>query len=603
MSAIKKTTLILGVLGKRKFLLSLMVLLGVAVEFQNCSKIPLSPYKVDKFSLSQVSTDFCTTPATVIKTKLKFIFVLDRSGSNCNQYQLQADGTYKTYPGTDPAFPTAVPPTPAGFKRFPQILKFVQNYTIPDMTLLSFAAVNFSDTSGNHQWQQSGNPTQNFTDQATFSQYMTNEYQPYLNGGCVDDGFTDYDSSLTTAFNMIQADIKAAKNAHEVNGQPLIASNYVIFFVSDGAPWVLDPQDGTKSILQSSDLIQADVNNIVTLKDNTAYSDYVDGITLNTVYYTNEFWIPTPPAGMSATDITNLTNGIQQADQLLSDMALKWGGGTHLSLLNGQAIDFQQFAIPQKINHFDLREVFVYDVNEAWDVDKNGFATLNLDTDGDGLSDITEKALGSDPTKIDSDGNGISDFVEYYLNGKPCASNGCKGAAMSVPASCAQYRSGGSFIDTDLDDLNDCEELLLGSKRDDPDTNLDNIPDGLGLRAGIEIVKASNASTSDRDSDGLTDYQEVKYVTPVSVNNINISMPKFKTVQYNLQMTSHNVNQDCYHLDISNMIFMTDHDKLRFYILERANLQTSHLVFRRAEAIENFGTLYVPESAYQVYQK
>jgi hypothetical protein len=41
-----------------------------------------------------------------------------------------------------------------------------------------------------------------------------------------------------------------------------------------------------------------------------------------------------------------------------------------------------------------------------------------VDTDGDGLTDAEEEALGSDPTKVDTDGDGWDDGVEesYYTD-------------------------------------------------------------------------------------------------------------------------------------------------------------------------------------------
>lgn len=42
---------------------------------------------------------------------------------------------------------------------------------------------------------------------------------------------------------------------------------------------------------------------------------------------------------------------------------------------------------------------------------------LSFDTDGDGISDTLETAIGTDPTKVDTDGDGIPDGKEYYIDG------------------------------------------------------------------------------------------------------------------------------------------------------------------------------------------
>jgi len=54
----------------------------------------------------------------------------------------------------------------------------------------------------------------------------------------------------------------------------------------------------------------------------------------------------------------------------------------------------------------------------ALDVGWEGDAAPSVDTDGDGLTDAEEEALGSDPAKVDTDGDGWDDGVEegYYTD-------------------------------------------------------------------------------------------------------------------------------------------------------------------------------------------
>ncbi len=69
----------------------------------------------------------------------------------------------------------------------------------------------------------------------------------------------------------------------------------------------------------------------------------------------------------------------------------------------------------------------------------------SADRDGDGVSDATETALGTDPTKVDSDGDGINDNIELSPTG---STTGPYGAINS---------DGDTTIDAlDLDSDNDC---------------------------------------------------------------------------------------------------------------------------------------------------
>lgn len=99
------------------------------------------------------------------------------------------------------------------------------------------------------------------------------------------------------------------------------------------------------------------------------------------------------------------------------------------------------------------------------------------DTDGDGLSDLVEYQIGSDPRSGDADSDGLSDYEEVRLGSSP------------------------NRVDTDGDGLSDAEEvagwrMLYGLT-----------PDGAGLYTWI----TSDPAQSDSDGDSLTDLQEKIY--------------------------------------------------------------------------------------------
>ncbi|GEM_PF-403606 len=112
----------------------------------------------------------------------------------------------------------------------------------------------------------------------------------------------------------------------------------------------------------------------------------------------------------------------------------------------------------------------------------------NLDSDGDGLTDIEEEDIyKTDPNNPDTDGDGLMDGKEIN-----------------------SYKTDPNNPDTDGDSLKDGEEV--NNYKTNPN-NEDT--DGEGLKDGDEVNKyKTNPNKPDSDNDGLTDAREVnKYKT------------------------------------------------------------------------------------------
>ncbi len=108
-----------------------------------------------------------------------------------------------------------------------------------------------------------------------------------------------------------------------------------------------------------------------------------------------------------------------------------------------------------------------------------------LDSDGDGLADIEEAALGTDPANPDTDGDGFPDGFEV--------ANGLDPLVFDDPT-----------IDTDGDGLTNGEEFLLGTDLNSVDTDSD------GLGDGDEVnVHGTDPLAADSDGDGLSDDEEL----------------------------------------------------------------------------------------------
>jgi len=122
-------------------------------------------------------------------------------------------------------------------------------------------------------------------------------------------------------------------------------------------------------------------------------------------------------------------------------------------------------------------------------------AVLNMlafpDSDGDGLTDNEEGALGTDPALVDTDGDGLPDGFEVDNGFDPLD-----------PLD--------AFLNSDGDRVPDGLELLFGLDPNDP-TDADGVADfdGDGLTNDREVFAGSSVFEADTDGDGLNDLQEV----------------------------------------------------------------------------------------------
>ena len=103
--------------------------------------------------------------------------------------------------------------------------------------------------------------------------------------------------------------------------------------------------------------------------------------------------------------------------------------------------------------------------------DPNDPSVAGQDTDGDGLTNLQEFQLGTDPRNPDTDGDGVTDGEEVKRGTNPLNA------------------------DTDGDGLTDAEEIRLGTNPLNPDTDGDGIPDGIEVKLGLNPLVPDPTNT------------------------------------------------------------------------------------------------------------
>ena len=166
-----------------------------------------------------------------------------------------------------------------------------------------------------------------------------------------------------------------------------------------------------------------------------------------------------------------------------------------------------------------------------------------MDSDGDGLSDDEEKAIGTDPLKYDTDGDGLGDGLEVKLGLNPLVPDNplldASGKLTCNPA-----------LDIDQDLLNECEEKVLGTDPCVADT------DGDGLSDFVEVMSNTNPlvpeDLQDTDRDGVSNADEVMQHTDPLYNDAAFRADH----GYVVQITSADPTPDgrpCYHVRATNV--------------------------------------------------
>lgn len=165
-----------------------------------------------------------------------------------------------------------------------------------------------------------------------------------------------------------------------------------------------------------------------------------------------------------------------------------------------------------------------------------------IDSDGDGISDDDELALGTEPTIVDSDGDRISDGVELRMGLRPQYTP--TGENINVITGC------NAELDTDGDRLNDCEERVLGTDGCIADSDGDGLPDLAEHLGGTNPLIPEDLQDDERD--GLSNVGEIEaHTDPISAD---IAFQKERGYGYSITPAEPTVDgRACYDMNIYNL--------------------------------------------------
>jgi hypothetical protein len=319
---------------------------------------------------------------------------------------------------------------------------------------------------------------------------------------------TDYQGALATAVRMLERDMI------ETDGMERARTRYIINFVSDGVPEPRctagcdssRPPDSLYGVCNTTreipegeyveltpcqpynqpEQIVRRVEELLALKD--IYG--AGSVTMNTVllFSPQEVVESICPGAAEQFGYDRV-----EASRLLRVMAQAGGGVFRDVNLTIASDDYLRVDVASVKAEYTLSNLLPFNQNA-----RLTRAGLLPDSDGDGLPDVLEIEIGTDPHARDSDGDGYSDLFEHRFR-----SEGFDPRRRNAPAiPCSETR------DRDGDGLADCEEEYLGTNPLNPDSDGDGVPDGIEFILGTDPLIVDMAM--DPDFDGILNLDEVR---------------------------------------------------------------------------------------------
>ena len=194
-----------------------------------------------------------------------------------------------------------------------------------------------------------------------------------------------------------------------------------------------------------------------------------------------------------------------RTQQILSSMALASQGA--FAQQDAGQLNLLDTALIEPRSHFELRELVIWNANYLL---HDGVPSA--DSDGDGLTDDQETAIGTSPTNPDTDGDGVGDKIEYSLQ---YPGSEFDPLVFGTFTQCSTLKL--PFPDSDSDGLNDCEEAVVGTSAYLQDTDKDGLPDVVEVLRGV--FPLVDDRLYDTDGDGMRNGMELEQGTDPNTND------------------------------------------------------------------------------------
>lgn len=394
----------------------------------------------------------------------------------------------------------------------------------------------------------------------------------------VTDRTTNYLNALDTVYLALRTEALRAE------GESLGRSRYVVIFLSDGLP-----SDGANNGSGSaSSQIELKISEILKLKQIFGIGE----INLHTLFLSTEEGLVLD----------------QAAQDLLSDMA-DLGEGSYRSFPSGESLNFLHIELSRIKRLYSLKALVPLtshlvqgseqqskSLNSEWnqasfiDANQDGIPSCGepmADSDMDGLADLYEVRLGTDPFNADTDGDGLRDRVEWLYRRSGLD------PLDATDASCDPEMLG--IMDSDGDGLNDCEEAFFGSLANRVDSDDDGIPDGVEFRFGTSPQQKE--AQTDLDWDGTQNSVEVLNGFDPLCDDAAIR----SRVGYarEIEETGVNEQQSCYRFSVRGLPALANMTSN----MSSADIYDDESSTRQATVSENRVLLYAGEGAFDEKSK
>ena len=332
---------------------------------------------------------------------------------------------------------------------------------------------------------------------------------------------TDFIKPLDTVYTLISQDIGLAQQNSSV-----APARYAVIFMSDGEP----------TFNEDSQLLQGDA--VTRIRD---LAQVADDVRFNTVHV----FSPSPPAQNSC-DLT-IDAGcfpliVNQDAERLAKMA-QLGGGVFRDFQNNEQVNFLSFKFGQVRRIFQFKELVATNLSMP-----AGSPLDQVDSDGDGLSDAEEAAIGTSPFLKDSDGDGFSDGVEVHFNRLTPSGQSQPFHPLGLDPGCP---AASRILDSDCDGLLDCDEQVIGTNPNGQDSDSDGVPDAVEWQMGSN--PSAQDLSQDPDNDGLLNEGELRsHQNPHLADVANLSVTGYR---YQLQASgvANAEGSQCFDFQIENI--------------------------------------------------